>query len=138
MVLLALTPRRVGPFLEQDSSQSNLIGSLGHIHRGKCIYMADDCELDLIRAALKQVPVREPQASDRVYKDECMFSFNTSLSPGGLYLNLRTWQSFGRQFLDLDHRKTGSKLYLHEVAHKVPPTLQEQMLMALVIMKLTG
>jgi len=27
-----------------------------------------------------------------VYKEESVYGFDTPLSPGGLYLNLRTWQ----------------------------------------------
>lgn len=81
--------------------------------------MANEQELDIIRAALKGSSIREPRSSDRVYKDECMFSYDTALSSGGLYLNLKTWQSFGEQFVGLDQAKTGSKLYLHEKAHKV-------------------
>ena len=82
--------------------------------------MADEGTLDGVRAAMKQAPIRTPQAHDRVYKEECMFSFDTALSPGGLYLNLNTWQSFGQKFLGLDRERTGNRLYLHEKAHKVP------------------
>ena len=81
--------------------------------------MVGEGTLDLVRAALKQAPVRIPDHNDRVYKDECMFSFDTALSPGGLSLNLSTWQSFGRQFVELDQQRTNNKLYLHEKAKKV-------------------
>ena len=38
-----------------------------------------------------------------MYRDECMFSFDTQFSPDGLYLNLRTFQvlCWGRVLLDL-------------------------------------
>lgn len=36
--------------------------------------------------------LRKPAHGDRVYKDECMFSFATPLTPGGIYLNLATFQ----------------------------------------------
>lgn len=81
--------------------------------------MTDEQNLEIVRTALKEAPIREPQGHDRVYKEECMFSFDTSLSTGGLYLNLRTWQAFGQQFVDLDRSRTGNRLYLHERAHKV-------------------
>ena len=81
--------------------------------------MVDENSLEVLRAALKQTPVREPQSHDRVYKEECMFSFDTALSPGGLYLNLSTWQSFGERYVGLDQTRTGSRLYLHQKAHKV-------------------
>lgn len=81
--------------------------------------MLDDDTLDLVRACLKRSPVRIPERTDRVYKEECAFSFDTALSPGGLYLNFKTWQSFGERFVQLDQERTGNKLYLHEKATKV-------------------
>ena len=54
--------------------------------------MADEAALEVIRAALREAPVRAPGHFDRVYKEECLFSFDTPLSPGGLYVNLATWQ----------------------------------------------
>ena len=83
--------------------------------------MADINALEIIRSALRETPVKEPRAGDRVYKDECMFTFDTALSPGGLYLNLRTWQSFGEEFVDFDRTRTGNRIYLHEKAQKVGP-----------------
>jgi Variant UBP zinc finger len=55
----------------------------------------------------------------QVYKEECAFSFATPLAPGGLFLNMKTWQSFSEQFLDLDRSRTGTALYLWEKWHKV-------------------
>lgn len=60
-------------------------------------------------------------AYDKVYKDECMFCFATSESPGGLYINLRTFQAFDEAHVDLDQERTGAVLYLHEQAHRVRP-----------------
>lgn len=80
--------------------------------------MENEQLIEAIRVALKASPVKELQAGDRVYKDECMFSFDTAFSSGGLYLNLRTWQSYGEQYLALDRAKTGNRLYLHEKAIK--------------------
>lgn len=48
-----------------------------------------------------------------------MFSYDTPLSPGGLYISLVSWQSFGEEFLNLDHERTGNSIYLHEKAWKV-------------------
>ena len=36
--------------------------------------------------------MKPPGHYDKVYKEECMFSFETPESPGGLYVNLRTYQ----------------------------------------------
>ena len=55
---------------------------------------------------------------EQVYKDECMFSFDTPLSAGGLFLNLASWQAFGDAFVALDHKRSGNALYLWEKWHK--------------------
>jgi ubiquitin carboxyl-terminal hydrolase 5/13 len=47
-----------------------------------------------------------------------MFSFDSPLSPGGLYLNLTTWQAFSERYLPLDAERSGAKLYLWEKWHK--------------------
>lgn len=61
---------------------------------------------------------RVPSHTDQVFKDECMFSFDTPLSAGGLYINLNTWQAFGQEYVALDHNRTGNRLYLQETWHK--------------------
>ena len=50
--------------------------------------------LDLVREAMKAKPlmVAPSSSSVRVHKDECVYSFDTPFSPGGLYVNLSTWQ----------------------------------------------
>ena len=48
-----------------------------------------------------------------------MFSFDTPLSAGGLFLNLSSWQAFSERHLPLDAERTGNKLYLWEKWHKV-------------------
>eukprot|EP00177_Eucheuma_denticulatum_P007462 GFKZ01013584.1.p1 GENE.GFKZ01013584.1~~GFKZ01013584.1.p1 ORF type:complete len:858 (+),score=140.23 GFKZ01013584.1:137-2710(+) len=60
-----------------------------------------------------------PLEGDQVYLDECMFSFDTPESPGGLYTSLKTWQSFGRDYVDKDYEKTGNQLYLKQVTKRV-------------------
>ena len=42
---------------------------------------------------MKAKPLMVPSSSSvRVHKDECVYSFDTPFSPGGLYVNLSTWQ----------------------------------------------
>lgn len=86
--------------------------------------MLDEDTLDTVRACLKQPHIRVPEPSDKVYKEECAFSFETALSRGGLFLNLSTWYSYGERFVQVDQEKTGNKLYLHEKARKVIMTEQ--------------
>jgi hypothetical protein len=50
-----------------------------------------DSMSDLLSAAV--AGLRKPTVHDKVYKDECMFSFDRPESEGGLYLNLRTFQA---------------------------------------------
>lgn len=68
--------------------------------------------LPVIRAEMSKLKVAA--AADRVYKDECVYSFDSPFSDGGLYVNLRTLQGIGERYLDLDRRKSGSNLYLHQ------------------------
>lgn len=58
--------------------------------------------------------LRLPTARDKVYKDECLFSFDSPFSSTGLYVNLSTWAGFGEQYYLEDAAKTGHKLYLHQ------------------------
>ena len=46
--------------------------------------------MSAVRAHMRGL--KAPGHHDKVYKDECMFSFSTPESPGGLYINLRTFQ----------------------------------------------
>ncbi|CAG9463821.1 unnamed protein product [Pedinophyceae sp. YPF-701] len=70
--------------------------------------------------------IRAPGAYDRVYKDECMYSFATPESPGGLFINLSTWEGVSRDFLALDLQKSQFPLYVHEVHTRVPLSEEEQ------------
>lgn len=63
--------------------------------------------------------VRVPSRQDRVYNDECMFSFDTPESPGGLYTSLTTWQSFGHDYVDIDFSRNGNRLYLKQLWKRV-------------------
>lgn len=68
-----------------------------------------------IRERLEQLAanVRVARASDRVFRDECMFSFDSAFSPSGLYTNLMSLESFGEPMLRLD-RNAHNALYLHQ------------------------
>lgn len=67
--------------------------------------------LPVIRLEMSKLKI--PHAADKVYKDECMFSFDSPFSDTGLYLNLATLKGYGKDYLDKDRQSTGSKLYLH-------------------------
>jgi hypothetical protein len=74
------------------------------------------------RDAVEAFAARLPVASgdQPVFKDECLFGFDTPEAEGGLFLNLATLYSVGRGFLDLDAAKTGTPFYLHQKWVKVP------------------
>jgi ubiquitin carboxyl-terminal hydrolase 5/13 len=55
----------------------------------------DAATLDAVRSGMRGLA--PPGHYDRVYKDECMFSFDTPESPGGLFVNLKTYQVGGRR-----------------------------------------
>ncbi|XP_073970641.1 ubiquitin specific protease 5 [Rhodnius prolixus] len=57
--------------------------------------------------------IRVPQKNDRIYKDECVYSFDTPDIETGLYVCLQTFLGLGRDFVERHYRRTGSKVYLH-------------------------
>lgn len=81
--------------------------------------MALEESLEAVRYAMRNRCPRAPGLRDRVYKDECMFSFDDAFTPGGLYINLSSWQAFGADYVTLDQERTGNSLYLHDKRHKV-------------------
>lgn len=73
--------------------------------------------VDLIRQAMASVKV--PTRNDRVFKDECLFSFDTPESPTGLFTSLTTWQSFGADYVDADFSRNGNPVYLKQLWKRV-------------------
>jgi len=73
--------------------------------------------IEEIRKYLSQVNV--PNAGSSVYKEECMYSFDTPECETGLFVNLSTFLSFGKDYVLLDHQKTGQRIYLHQKWTKV-------------------
>lgn len=58
--------------------------------------------------------MKMPTSFDKVYKDECVVSFDTPYSEGGLYVNLNNWQGYGHAHVGRDVERSGSKVYLHQ------------------------
>ncbi len=46
--------------------------------------------LTAVRAGMRGL--KPPGHYEKVFKDECMFSFDSPESPGGIYINLKTFQ----------------------------------------------
>ncbi|KAL3215825.1 hypothetical protein MRX96_033440 [Rhipicephalus microplus] len=57
--------------------------------------------------------IRTPGQADKVYKDECVFSFDTPESEGGLYVCLNTFLGFSKKYVERRYAKTGNAVYLH-------------------------
>ncbi len=57
--------------------------------------------------------MRMPTSFDKVYKDECVMSFDTPYAEGGLFVNLNSWQGFGSDHVARDVERTGASVYLH-------------------------
>lgn len=80
--------------------------------------MPTEAELDAIRAAMREI--RSPSAYDRVFNDECLFSFHSPFSPSGLFVSLHSFQGFGADYVALDQEKAGKpRLYVHAKWTKV-------------------
>lgn len=54
-----------------------------------------------------------PTAQSKVYKDECVLSFDTPKSEHGLNLCLNTFLAFGSRFTKMYHQKTGNNIFLN-------------------------
>ncbi|CAF1076166.1 unnamed protein product, partial [Brachionus calyciflorus] len=51
--------------------------------------------------------------NDKVYKDECVYTFDTPETHDGLFICLKTFIGIGKPSLSLHYEKTQSHLYLH-------------------------
>ncbi|XP_071446466.1 ubiquitin carboxyl-terminal hydrolase 5 [Hetaerina americana] len=62
----------------------------------------------------------------RIYKDECVFSFDTPESDSGLYLCLKTYLGIGKDYIELYHHKTGNSVFLNikRTKKELPPEQQ--------------
>ncbi|XP_070560700.1 LOW QUALITY PROTEIN: ubiquitin carboxyl-terminal hydrolase 5-like [Ptychodera flava] len=67
-----------------------------------------------------QDSVKIPQGGDKVYKDECCFSFDNPESDTGLYVCMNTFLGFGKEHVMRHFHKTGNSLYFHLKTIKKP------------------
>ena len=69
--------------------------------------------------ALKNIKV--PGYNDRVFKDECMFSYDTPLSPNGIYVSLMSFRAYGHDYIKQNIAPNVDKdIFLHIKMKKVP------------------
>uniref|UniRef100_A0A1B0B9A1 Ubiquitin carboxyl-terminal hydrolase n=1 Tax=Glossina palpalis gambiensis TaxID=67801 RepID=A0A1B0B9A1_9MUSC len=57
--------------------------------------------------------IRIPCDKQPIYKDECVYSFDTPETSTGLYVNLTTFLGFGENYVLKYAEKTGNKVFLH-------------------------
>ncbi|CAD5112680.1 DgyrCDS1901 [Dimorphilus gyrociliatus] len=57
--------------------------------------------------------VRVPKGGDKVYKDECVYSFDSPESPGGLYVCMNTFIGLGKTYVSRHAERTGNCVFLH-------------------------
>lgn len=78
--------------------------------------------MDIVKA--KDVAVlRVARGGDKVYKDECVYCFNSPVSKGGLYVSLSSFLGVCPNHLQLYYSKTQEPLYLH-IVHVVKPVVE--------------
>lgn len=82
--------------------------------------MATDSTMAMAVVVDQTSQVRVPDAQARVHRDECAYSFDSPLCSTGMYVNLHTWIAVGSDYLQLDHHKTGGRIYLWIKHTKVP------------------
>ena len=57
--------------------------------------------------------IKTPGPNDRVYKDECFYSFDSPESETGLYVCLNRWIGIGQKYLNKYSNRTDNKIFLH-------------------------
>ncbi|KDR23210.1 ubiquitin carboxyl-terminal hydrolase 5 [Zootermopsis nevadensis] len=67
--------------------------------------------IELLTPHLNSINI--PGNSQKIYKDECVFSFDTPETDTGLYVSLNSFLGFGRDYVERNYRKTGNAVYLH-------------------------
>jgi len=62
-----------------------------------------------------------PGPHDKVYKDECFYSFDNPKSENGIYVCLQSFLGFGKKYVEQYAAKTDRHLFLHMKQIKKPP-----------------
>lgn len=80
--------------------------------------MASEAAANAVRRVMSTLKVPNPH--DKVYKNECAYTFDSPESDGGLYLNVATRTAVCERFLSHERRKTGGVFYIRQVWKRVP------------------
>lgn len=57
--------------------------------------------------------IKVPSPTDKIYKEECVLSFDTPESDTGLFVCMNTFLGFGRKHVEHYYHKTGNAVFLH-------------------------
>ncbi|KAJ9588235.1 hypothetical protein L9F63_018399, partial [Diploptera punctata] len=71
----------------------------------------DMAAIELLSSHLNKIKI--PGNSDKIYKDECIFCFDSPETETGLYVSLYSFQGFGRDHVECYFNKTGNAVFLH-------------------------
>ncbi|XP_029345704.1 ubiquitin carboxyl-terminal hydrolase 5-like [Acyrthosiphon pisum] len=72
-----------------------------------------------VKQILENCEANVPRDHDRVYKDECLYSFDSPDFQGGLFICLKTFAGFGYDHVERHHRKTRCSVFLHMLRYKI-------------------
>jgi ubiquitin carboxyl-terminal hydrolase 5/13 len=64
-----------------------------------------------------------PTIYDKIYKDECIYSYDSPYSDDGLYVNLVSFHGIGKDYLHYDIYKTNQIIYLHIKFNQIKMTI---------------
>ncbi|KAK7864561.1 hypothetical protein R5R35_007330 [Gryllus longicercus] len=70
--------------------------------------------------------IRLPGKTEKIFKDECAFSFDTPETETGLYVSLASFLGLGREHVERYYQKTRNAVYLHILRHKREIPLEQQ------------
>ena len=62
---------------------------------------------------LNAFKLEKPGPGKKVYNEQCVMSFDTPFSEHGIFINLQSFQGFGRQWVEVDHQRTANAFYLN-------------------------
>ncbi|XP_032667917.1 ubiquitin carboxyl-terminal hydrolase 5 [Odontomachus brunneus] len=70
--------------------------------------------------------IRIPRPGDKIYKDECVYSFDTPDTPTGLYISLTTFIGLSQDHVLRYHQQTGNPIFLHikRIKKEIPSAQQ--------------
>ena len=74
--------------------------------------------MEVLQANLSKINI--PTAATSLYKDECVYTFHTPESEGGLLIDLNSFLGFSPEYALLNFQRTGNAVYLNISKKRVP------------------